>query len=127
MPMFWTDSLAVSCKNVELTKRWWIDSFDCKPTTVPADWDCPLPSNVALKLPGHDRPTILLNDSAEVRAAGYERANDHPIIFCRNVSKAHDHLRRRGVAAGPIQQTGGTEFFEIHDPEGTTIEICEEP
>ena len=28
---------------------------------------------------------------------------------------------------GPIQPGGGTEFFEVRDPEGNSIEICKEP
>ncbi len=104
-----------------------MESFDCKQAMVPADWDCILPSDVALTLLGQDAPTILLNDWAEVRQAGYERSNDHPIIFCSKLKKAHEYLLGKGVAAGQIQDGGGTEFFEVRDPEGNVIEICKEP
>ena len=127
MPLFWTDSTALCCSDVVAVRKWWIESFECKQAKVPADWDCILPSDVALTLPGHDAPAILLNDWAEVRNAGYERSNDHLIIFCRKLKKAHEHLRSRGVAAGPIQETAGTEFFEVRDPEGNVIEICKQP
>jgi hypothetical protein len=82
---------------------------------------------VALTLPGDDSPRIALSDWEEVRNAGYERSNDHPIIFCSKLKKAHDYLRGRGVAAGPILEGGGTEFFEVRDPENNVIEICREP
>lgn len=127
MPLLWTDSIALCCSNVAACKQWWIDSFDCKQAKVPAEWDCVLPSDVALTLPGHDVPAILLNDWAEVRKAGYEASKDRPIIFCSKLKKAHDYLRGRGVAAGPIQHGGGTEFFEVCDPEGNVIEVCREP
>jgi hypothetical protein len=94
---------------------------------VPADWDCSLPSDVALTLPGEDVPMILLSDWAEIRQAGYERSNGRPVIFCSKLKKAHEYLRGRGAAAGPIQEGGGTEFFEVHDPEGNVIEVCKEP
>jgi hypothetical protein len=49
------------------------------------------------------------------------------IIFCSKLKKAHEYLRGRGAAAGPIQDSGGAEFFEVRDPEGNVIEICKEP
>lgn len=127
MPLFWTDSLVLCCSDIAVCKKWWIETFECRQAKVPADWDCVLPSDVALTLPGAETPTVLLNDRAEVQQAGYERSNDHLIIFCRNLKKAHEYLRGRGAAAGPIQKGGGTEFFEVRDPEGNVIEICKEP
>ena len=102
-------------------------SFGCKNAKVPPNWDCTLPSDVALQLPGDDVPTILLSDWNEVRSAGYERSNDHPILFCGNLTKARELLQREGAVPGPVQQSGGTEFFEIRDAEGNIIEICKEP
>lgn len=124
---FYTDSLSLCCTSVQLAKQWWIATFDCKETKVPADWDCPLPSDVALKLPGADEPAILLCDRDEVQRAGYDRPNDRPMVFCTNLKKAHEYLYGRGAAAGPIQDSGDTQFFEGRDLEGNTIEICEEP
>ncbi len=69
MPLFYTDSVTLAYSNVEGAKRWWIDAFDCKVARVPPDWDCPLPSDVALQLPGHSAPTILLSAKAEVEQA----------------------------------------------------------
>jgi len=127
MPKFYTDSLFLSCANVALEKEWWIRVFDCKETTVPGDWDSQLPSDVALRLPGLDEPTIGLSNRAEVQSAEYERTNDHPLIFCTNLKKAHTQLNGKGASPGPIQESGGAEFFEISDPEGNIIEICKEP
>jgi hypothetical protein len=127
MPLFWTDSLALCYSNLLAAKQWWLETFDCKEAKVPHDWDCTLPSDVALKLPGHDVPTLLLSDSTEVRKAGYERSHDHPIIFRSKLTKAQEYLQRRGVLTGGIQDSGGTEFFEVRDPEGNVIEICKEP
>ena len=108
MPLFRADSIALCCSNVETCKKWWMESFDCKQANVPEHRDCILPSDVALTLPEDASPTILLSDWAEVRKAGYERSNDHPIIFCKKLSKAHEFVRSRGAAAGPIQNGGGT-------------------
>ena len=127
MALFRTDSVSLGCANLAAEKQWWIRSFDCKETKAPPDWDCPLTSDVALQLPGHDSPTILLSDLAEVRNAGYERPNEHTVIYCARLTKAHEWLLGRGVEAGPIQHSGGAEFFEVRDPEGNVIEICKEP
>ena len=111
-----------------MEKQWWIATFDCKQVSVPEEWDFPLPSDVALRLPGSDEPAILLCDREEVRRAGYDRPNEHSVIFCSNLIKGLDFLRSRGTDANPIQQDGGgTEFFEVRDPEGNIIEICKEP
>ena len=127
MALFYTDFLSLACSNVQTEKQWWITVFDAKETKVPVDWDCPLPSDVALKLPGADQPTIVLSDRAEIERAGYDRQNDHPLVFCSNLKKAHEYLRGRNATAGPIQDGGGTQFFEVRDPAGNTIEICKEP
>jgi catechol 2,3-dioxygenase-like lactoylglutathione lyase family enzyme len=128
MGMFRADSVALSYSNVEGAKQWWIDTFGCKVVRVPQDWDNPLPSDVALTLPGDNEPTILLSAQSEVAQARFERPS--PVatsIFCDKLKKAHEHLSSRGVLTGPIQDGGDMQFFEIHDPEGHLIEICKEP
>jgi hypothetical protein len=128
MPLFYTDSITLSYSDVEGAKRWWIETFDCKVARVPLDWDCQLPSDVALQLPGHDAPTILLNAKAEVEQAGFDRSSPvASVIFCNKLKKGHEHLTGRGVLPGPIQDGGDTEFFEIRDTEGHIIEISKEP
>ena len=128
MGMFRADSVAFGYSNVEGAKQWWIDTFGCKVVRVPQDWDNPLPSDVALTLPGDNEPTILLSAQSEVAQARFERPS--PVatsIFCDKLKKAHEHLSSRGVLTGPIQDGGDMQFFEIHDPEGHLIEICKEP
>jgi hypothetical protein len=66
---------------------------------------------VALRLSGHDLPTILLSDWTGVRNGGYERSNDHAIIFCAKLTKARDYLRRGGAATA-YTAPRGAEFFE---------------
>jgi len=127
MALFYTDFLSLACSNVQTEKQWWITAFEAKETKVPVNWDCPLPSDVALKLPGADQPNILLSDRAEIERAGYDRQNNRPLVFCTNVKKAHEYLRGKHATADPIQDGGDTQFFEVHDAEGNIIEICKEP
>jgi hypothetical protein len=127
MAILWNDSLVLCYSDIQAARSWWMKVFDCKQVKVPEDWDCPLPSNVALKLPGLDEPSILLCDSADVRQAGYDRPNGHSVIFCDKLQKARQYLEGRGAAPGAIEDSGGTEFFNVRDPEGNIIEICKEP
>jgi len=57
-PAFSADSVVLSYSSLEAAKKWWIDAFDCKVAKVPANWDNHLPSDIALKFPGCDEPTI---------------------------------------------------------------------
>jgi catechol 2,3-dioxygenase-like lactoylglutathione lyase family enzyme len=125
--LFHTDSVTLSYSDVEAAKRWWISAFDCKQVKVPPDWDNSLPSDVALSLPGDREATILLSDRAEVKQAGFDRSSTVvPVIFSGKLKRAHDQLSSRGVIPGPIQGDSETQFFEVRDPEGNVIEICEE-
>jgi len=51
MAQYWTESITFYYSDLNAAKRWWIATFDCKQVPLP-DWDDPLPSDVALKLPG---------------------------------------------------------------------------
>ncbi len=127
MALFSTDSITICCTNVDAAKRWWIEIFDCMPAKVPAHWDNPLPSDIALKLPGAAEPVILLSDRGEVQQAGIALPSDRPILFCDKLKRAHEYLEGRGGSPGRIQDGGGTQFFEVRDPEGNVIEVCKEP
>jgi len=127
MALFYTESLTIGYSDVQAAKKWWLATFDCKETSVPSNWDNSLPSDVALKLPGNDEPAVLLCNQTEVDRAGLDLGYRHALIFCSNLKKAHEHFQLRNIAAGPIQESGGTQFFEIRDPEGNVIEVCKEP
>jgi len=127
MSLFRTDSISLCYSNVEQAKQWWLNAFDCKQSKVPPEWDNPLPSDVALKLPGDSEPTILLSDRSEATQAEFDRSSSVvPMIFSDKLKKAQEHLSSRGVLAGPIQDDGESEFFEVRDIEGNIIEICKE-
>jgi hypothetical protein len=122
MPLFWTDSIVMSYSDVNAAKQWWITAFDCKQVPVPDDWDEPLPSDIAPQFSGDDVPRVLLSSRSEGR-----EPSGHPSIFTGKLKKAYDHLRNCGILAGAIHADGGTELFEISDPEGNVIEVCKEP
>jgi hypothetical protein len=108
MGLFRTDSVVLSYSNVEGAKQWWIDTFGCKVVRVPPEWDNPLPSDVALKLPGYDDPTTLLTAQSEVEQARLDTTSPVvSVIFCDKLEKAHEHLSSRGVLAD-LSRMGAT-------------------
>src|SRR6266478_5294072 len=113
MSLFWTDSIVLCYANVPAAKQWWVHAFDCKETKPPADWDNPLPSDVAMILPGEDEPRLLLCSITEIESAGVDRPRDRPILFCHKLKKAEEYFQGKGVLYGPIQDGGDTEFFEV--------------
>ena len=124
---FYTDFLAFTYSNIEAAKHWWIETFGCKVATVPADWDNTLSSDVALKFPEDDEPTILLSTQREVDEAKFDRPS--PVvstIFCDKLKKGQEVLSSRGILVGPIQDGGDMQFFEIRDTEGHLIQVCKE-
>jgi hypothetical protein len=127
MGLFRTDSIILSYTDVEAAKQWWVNAFGCKVEKAPSDWDNPLPSDLALTLPGDDVPTILLSSRSEMEQ---EHLDTTPpivsVMFCDKLEKGHEHLASRGISVGPIQDGGDMEFFEIRDLEGQLIEICKE-
>ncbi len=128
MALFRTDSLVFFYSNVEAAKQWWIKAFDCRAMKVPSEWDNPLPSDVALGLPGYSEPTILLSDRAEAEQAQVgQPATVAPILFCDKLNKAQEWFSGRGIITAPIQEDSETQYFEIRDLEGNSIEICREP
>jgi hypothetical protein len=127
MALFYTDSVTLAYSNLGAAKQWWMTAFDCRVVKVPKNWDICLPSDIALQLPGHDQPTILLTSQSELNQAGFSTPDPlAAVIFCTKLKKGHDQLSARGVSPGQIQDGGDTQFFDIRDSEGHSIQICQE-
>jgi hypothetical protein len=124
---FYTDSLVLTYTSVEAAKQWWIDTFGRKVEKVPAEWDNPLASDVALKFPQDKEPTILLCARSEMEQAKLDPPSAVvSTIFCDNLKKARERLSTRGILVGPMQDGGDTQYFEIRDIEGHLIQVCKE-
>jgi hypothetical protein len=90
------------------------------------DWDNPLPSDVAMTLPGSAEASILLSDRGEALKSGNPPVDKHQMMFCKNLRKAREYLGGRGAAVGPIQNQYGSEFFAVRDNEENSFQVCEE-
>ena len=123
MALFYFDVTELCYSDLQAAKRWWIETFDCRQVPIPPNWEDICPSDIALLTPEAKLPLILLSDKAEVDC---DEAVV-PIISCKKLEKAREYLSERGVIAGPLQDGGDCQFFEIRDSEGHVIEICTEP
>jgi hypothetical protein len=124
---FYTDSVALTYSDLQTAKQWWVNAFDCNVAKVPPDWDSQLPSDIALILPRNDQPAILLSARGEVEQAGFDRSSPIvSVIFCDKLKQAYEQLSGRGIAVGPMQDGGDTQFFELRDSEGNLIQVCKE-
>ena len=121
------DPIWLAYSSLESATQWWIKTFDCQRVHIPEHWDSPLPSDVALSFRGEQEPTISLSSKSEAEAKNMQSMSTVPIIYSDKLRKAHEHVASRGVLPGNIQTGGDVQFFELRDPEGNTIEICEEP
>ena len=51
-----------------------------------------------------------------------------PLLFTTKITKAREFLNSRGAGPREIEKDAqGTPYFEIRDPEGNVVEVCEEP
>ena len=124
-PTFSTDSIYIVYASPEIAVAWWHKVFNAE-TTEPGEMDDPLPGDIALRL-DYELPCIFISHLDQVRASGLERSTDsHPVVTSTNLGKAHAHCKTVGAHPGPIQSSVGPRFFNLTDPEGNTIEICEE-
>ncbi len=119
-PTYFEQTLNISYADVGAAKQWWADVFGCEQTAMP-DWDDVQPEDVAMKFAGAEEPTICLTQaSADARPE-----NERQLVWTASLKAALEDLREHGAKPGPIQE-GRVRSFEIHDPEGNLIEICEE-
>jgi Glyoxalase-like domain len=104
---------------------WWAKVFGAKPTTLPIT-DLPQPSDLALSLQ-YDDAEIYLSKLAEIRASGSDwRGDEHPVVTCNDIELAHKHCQELGASPTSVYAERGPKYFEIIDPEGNVIEICED-
>lgn len=94
---------------------------------MPADWDCILPSDVALTLP---EMSHLPSRSAIGRKFGGRDMSGRMVTRSSSAASSRKPMSTYEAEArrlDPSKEGGGTEFLEVQDPESNVIEICKEP
>ena len=96
---------------------WYSDKFGLRQYTIKFD-----DSQRGLELKAANEIFFVLGPS------GVPAKAETPMLYASDIERARKYLTARGVEIGDVQKNRqGTTFFEIRDPEGHIIEICEEP
>ena len=123
---FWTDAIYLVYTDAEAGAEWWISTFGAKRVALP-EWDDPLPNDIAVQFPDGETPSICISTSEDVRRSGLDRASTpHPVVVCNDIELASQHCQARGASPTAIHDGRGPRYFEITDPDGNLIEICED-
>ena len=112
---------AIGVKDVDRAVAWYCNSFRFSSETT-------YTGEVYVGYPSEDgvRRIILMVTIPEGRTQA--AVGQHPILFTRDLKKAHEELLSKEVVASPIQQdSGGNHFFQFQDSEGNNIGMCLEP
>lgn len=108
----------VAVRDVSTAFPWYTEKFGLRKLS-PTDETRPDGDGVTLQFNESTYPVILVpKDPADSRSV--------PVFFARNIEKVRNRLIADGVSAGPVQKDRqGTNFFELFDGEGNTLEVCE--
>ena len=121
-PWFIADSFAVAVRNLRVGRDWYKEKLGLQETKTDREEDSGLPF-VDLEVSKGELCITLVEAEP-----GRPISDTRPMLFTKNLEKAHDWFQNRGVAVGPMQSdSGGNRFFRFQDVDGNTIEVCVEP
>ena len=121
-PLFLADSAAITVSDLSIATSWYKEKLALQLAKTKREDDSGLPF-VDLHYPQADTCLTLLEDSSRNAAT-----DSHPILFTKNLKKAHDWLFNRGVAVEPMtSDSGGNQLFYFQDLDENRIEVCVEP
>lgn len=106
----------ISVGDVSTASPWYIEKFGLRELSPTEEIG---PGDVALKFNESTYPVVLIpRDPAKSRSV--------PVFLTRNIVKARSRIIAVGINTGPLQRDRqGTQFFELLDGEGNTLEVCE--
>jgi hypothetical protein len=123
-PFYIPESFAVNIRDLQASRTWYKEKvgFHDGPADIGDDSGKP---HVVLQL-DKDQYVSLVQAGPQT-SAKQTYGNGAPIFFARNLVKAQDWLKSRGVSVEPIEQdSGGNELFHFLDLEGNRVEVCKE-
>jgi catechol 2,3-dioxygenase-like lactoylglutathione lyase family enzyme len=122
-PPFWiSNNCGVDVRNLGTARDWYKKALGLR--EVSSDWqdDSGRPF-VGLCAASDDAILTLVE-----RGAATSVQNEHVIFFAKNLEKARQRPKERGVAVEAVtSDSGGNRFFRFQDLEGNAIEVCIEP
>lgn len=124
-PFYLGDNFAVEVLNLDAAHVWYKENLGLRDAPKDREDDSGRPF-VDLQLDG----TLVTLVEAELGAPDLQkrRLDTRPIFFTKNVQKAHEWMRERGISVGPVSSdSGGNQLFQFQDLDGNSIEVCKEP
>jgi hypothetical protein len=108
----------VAVRDVSTAFPWYTEKFGLRKLSPTEETRS---DGVTLQFNESTHPVILIPKDPSVSRSA-------PVFFARNVEKVRNRLIADGVSAGPVHQDRqGTNFFELLDGEGNTLEVSERP
>jgi hypothetical protein len=105
-PLFLADSAAINVSDLSIATSWYKEKLALHLAKTKREDDSGLPF-VDLRYPQADTCLTLVENSSRNAATG-----SHPILFTKNLKKAHNWLINRGVAVEPMtSDSGGNQLF----------------
>jgi hypothetical protein len=127
-PFYIPDSFTVEIRNLDTGRTWYKEKLGLRDAPTGREDDSGRPF---ADLQFSDGTFVTLVEAEPGSPIPHPRRYDafdpKPMIFARNLQKAHDWLANRGVAVGAITaDSGGNQLFQFDDLDGNSIEVCKE-
>lgn len=125
LPFYLGDNLAVEVRNLGAASAWYKEKLGLRDAPKGREDDSGRPF-VDLQLDG----TLLTLVEVEPGLSDPQgrKLDPRPVFFTKNVQKAYEWMRERGISVGPVSSdSGGNQLFEFRDLDGNSIEVCKEP
>jgi catechol-2,3-dioxygenase len=119
VPIFLSESVAITVNDLSTATNWYQEKLALQLAKTKREDDSGLPF-VDLHYGQADTFITLVKDPSRKSAA-----DSRPILFTKNLKKAHEWLVDRGVGVEPIaSDSGGNQLFYFHDLDGNRMEVC---
>jgi len=118
---YFGESISVGVRNLQTAIAWYQEKLRLKLTALKSE------DFEALLSFGKEDDTgvaLVLIPPGETAA----NVPGHPILFAKNIEKAHREFVSKGIRVGLLQSdSGGNRFFQFYDLDENIIEVCVEP
>jgi hypothetical protein len=128
-PFYIADNFAVEVRNLGAARSWYKEKLDLRDARPGREDDSGRPFADLQLSEGVFLTLVEAEPSSAIpRPRQLGAFDSRPILFARNLQKAHDWMANRGIAVGPITtDSGGNQLFQFKDLDGNSIEVCKEP
>jgi len=121
-PFYFSEAISVAAKNLAAAADWYQSIFDLDRQEKPEE------NEIWLGRLGKGALDPMVAIVGIHSDGDRSRIPKHPIIFTKNIKKAHRWFSERILTTEAIQSdSGGNAFFKFRDIEGNEVEVCEEP